>query len=81
MTEKEKVGIALRNLRTNNTDLSVSEVATKMGKQKVWLSQIETWKRNIYFDDAKELCKIYGVKVSELGEEIDRLGGDDKWHL
>ena len=42
MTEKEKVGIALRNLRTNNTDLSVSEVATKMGKQKVWLSQIET---------------------------------------
>ena len=78
MTEKEKVGIALRNLRTNNTDLGVSEVARKMNKSKVWLSQIETGKRNIYFDDAKTLCKIYGVKVSELGEEIDRLGGDDK---
>ena len=49
-----------------------------MNKSKVWLSQIETGKRNIYFDDAKTLCKIYGVKVSELGEEIDRLGGDDK---
>ena len=78
MTEKEKVGIALRNLRTNNTDLGVSEVARKMNKSKVWLSQIETGKRNSYFDDAKALCKIYGVKVSELGEEIDRLGGDDK---
>ena len=78
MTEKEKVGIALRNLRTSNTDLGVSEVARKMNKSKVWLSQIETGKRNIYFDDAKALCKIYGVKVSELGEEIDRLGGDDK---
>ena len=49
-----------------------------MNKSKVWLSQIETGKRNSYFDDAKALCKIYGVKVSELGEEIDRLGGDDK---
>ena len=78
MTEKEKVGIALRNLRTNNTDLGVSEVARKMNKSKVWLSQIETGKQNIYFEDAKALCKIYGVKVSELGEEIDRLGGDDK---
>ena len=78
MTEKEKVGIALRNLRTNNAGLGVSEVARKMNKAKVWLSQIETGKRNIYFEDAKELCKIYGIKISELGEEIDRLGGDDK---
>lgn len=78
MTEKEKVGIALRNLRTSNTDLGVSEVARKMNKSKVWLSQIETGKLNIYFDDAKELCKIYGIKISELGDEIDRLGRDDK---
>lgn len=78
MTEKEKVGIALRNLRTSNTDLGVSEVARKMNKSKDWLSQIETGKRNIYFDDAKALCKIYGIKVSELGEEIDRLGRHDK---
>lgn len=34
MTEKEKVGIALRNLRTSNTDLGVSEVARKMNKSK-----------------------------------------------
>lgn len=51
MTEKEKVGIALRNLRTNNTDLNVSEVATKMGKQKVWLSELETGKKNVFFKD------------------------------
>ena len=44
-----------------------------MNKSKVWLSQIETGKRNIYFDDAKEFCKIYGIKISELGEGIDRI--------
>lgn len=47
MTEKEKVGIALRNLRTSNTDLGISEVVRKMNKSKVWLSQIETAKRKI----------------------------------
>lgn len=71
MTEKEKVGIALRNLRTNNTNLGVSEVARKMNESKVWLSQIETAKRNIYFMDVLKLCKIYKVNVSELEEIIN----------
>lgn len=71
MTEKEKVGIALRNLRTSNTDLGVSEVARKMNKSKDWLSQIETAKRNIYFMDVLKLCKLYKVNVSELEEIIN----------
>lgn len=33
MTEKEKVGIALRNLRTSNTDLGVSEETYNTMKQ------------------------------------------------
>lgn len=71
MAEKEKVGIALRNLRTSNTDLGVSEVARKMNKSKDWLSQIETAKRNIYFMDVLKLCKLYKVNVSELEEIIN----------
>lgn len=71
MTKKEKVGIALRNLRTNNTNLGVSEVARKMNESKVWLSQIETAKRNIHFMDVLKLCKIYKVNVSELEEIIN----------
>lgn len=73
MTEKEKVGIALRNLRTSNTDLGVSEVAIKMNKSKAWLSQIETGKRNIYFDDAKKLCSIYDCSLSDISDMIDKL--------
>lgn len=73
MTEKEKVGIALRNLRTNNTDLSVSEVATKMGKQKVWLSELETGKKNVFFKDVLALCKIYNCEISKVIEEIEKL--------
>lgn len=73
MTEKEKVGIALRNLRTSNTDLGVSEVARKMNKSKDWLSQIETGKRKTYFDDAKKLCSIYGCSLSDISDMIDKL--------
>lgn len=65
-------GKSLRYFR-QKANLTQEQVATKMGKQKVWLSQIETGKRNIYFDDAKELCNIYGIKISELGDEIDRI--------
>lgn len=73
MTDKSKVGMALRNIRTKNTDFSVTEVARKVGKSKVWLSQIETGKRKIYFDDVQELCDIYGIDMSSLGDEIKKL--------
>ena len=73
MTEKEKVGISLRNLRTSNTDLGVSEVARKMNKSKDWLSQIETGKRKTYFDDVQELCSIYGCSLSDISDMIDKL--------
>lgn len=77
MTELEKQGKALRNIRKSKTSFNIEQVASKLGRTKVWLSEIERGKKNIYFSDAKALCKIYGIKVSELGEEIDRLGGNN----
>lgn len=73
MTDKEKIGKVLRDIRISRTGYTIEEVASKFGKSKVWLSQIETRSRNIYFEDAKKLCKIYNCTLTEISEMIDKL--------
>lgn len=49
MTDKEKIGKAFREMRMSRTDYTVEEASSRLNKSKVWLSQIETGKKNIYF--------------------------------
>ncbi len=67
-----KQGQALRILR-KQANLTINVVVQKMGKSKVWLSEIENGKKNIYFDDALKLCKIYDVSIDELSKLIHNL--------
>lgn len=73
MTEKEKIGKAFREIRISRTDYTVEVASSRLNKSKVWLSQIETGKKNIYFEDAKKLCSVYGCSLSDVSEMIDKM--------
>nr|DAW62006.1 MAG TPA: helix-turn-helix domain protein [Caudoviricetes sp.] len=73
MTDKEKIGKAFRDMRTSRTDYTVEEASSRLNKSKVWLSQIETGKKNIYFEDAKKLCSIYGCSLSDVSDIMDKM--------
>lgn len=73
MTDKEKIGKAFREIRISRTDYTVEEASSRLNKSKVWLSQIETGKKNIYFEDAKKLCYVYGCSLSDVSEMIDKM--------
>lgn len=73
MTEQEKIGKALRYLRKSNTNYNVQEVVDKIGKSKVWLSELETGKKNVFFKDVLALCKIYNCEISKVIEEMEKL--------
>lgn len=73
MTDKEKIGKAFREIRISRTDYTVEEAFSRLNKSKVWLSQIETGKKNIYFEDAKKLCSVYGCSLSDISEMIDKM--------
>lgn len=70
MTELEKQGTALREMR-KRSNLTLEETVKHFGRSKVWLSEIETGKKNIYFGDVKKLCRIYGCSVDDLVHLID----------
>lgn len=70
MNKFEYQGKALRELR-NKAGLTMLEVASKQGKTKSWLSEIENGRKNVYFEDAKWLCKLYGVTLQDLSDLID----------
>ena len=38
----------------------------------MWLSDIENGKKNIFFKDAKALCRIYGRTLDELSDLVDK---------
>lgn len=63
-------GMALRDFRKEN-NLTIKEVAERMGHASMWLSDIEHGKKNIFFKDAKALCHIYGHTLDELSSLID----------
>mgnify|MGYP003375374676 CR=1 FL=1 len=66
-------GMALREIRESKTNYNISEVASILGKTRVWLSEIETGKKDIFFKDAKALCKIYGCSLDDLSSKIEKL--------
>ena len=70
MTELEKQGMALKEMR-KRSNMTLEETVKHFGRSKVWLSEIENGMKNIYFGDAKKLCRIYGCSVDDLVHLID----------
>lgn len=64
-------GLALKELR-NKANYTMLEVAERRGKTKSWLSEIENGRKNVYFEDAKWLCNLYGVSLQYLADLIDQ---------
>ena len=50
------------------------EVAERRGKTKSWLSEIENGRKNVYFEDAKWLCNLYGVSLQHLADLRNQAG-------
>lgn len=71
MRDFKSQGLALRELRKENK-LTILEVTNKLNHCPMWLSDIETGKKNIYFKDAKELCKLYGCSLNDFSKLIDK---------
>ena len=67
----ESQGQVLKELR-NKANYTMLEVAERMGKTKSWLSEIENGRKNVYFEDAKWLCNLYGVSLQYLADLIDQ---------
>lgn len=67
----EYQGQALKELR-NKDNYTMLEVAERRGKTKSWLSEIENGRKNVYFEDAKWLCNLYGVSLQYLADLIDQ---------
>ena len=66
------VGRNVREIR-KNLNLTQEEFAEKLNINAQFLSQIETGKKNIYFEDAKKLCSVYGCSLSDVSEMIDKM--------
>lgn len=71
MNKFEYQGQALKELR-NKANYTMLEVAERRGKTKSWLSEIENGRKNVYFEDAKWLCNLYGVSLQYLADLIDQ---------
>lgn len=71
MNKFEYQGKALKELR-NEANYTMLEVAERRGKTKSWLSEIENGRKNVYFEDAKWLCNLYGVSLQQLADLIDQ---------
>ena len=67
----EYQGQALKKL-INKANYTMLEVAERRGKTKSWLSEIENGRKNVYFEDAKWLCNLYGVSLQYLADLIDQ---------
>ena len=71
MNKFEYQGKALKELR-NKANYTMLEVAERRGKTTSWLSEIENGRKNVYFEDAKWLCNLYGVSLQHLADLIDQ---------
>ena len=67
----EYQGQALKEL-INKANYTMLEVAERRGKTKSWLSEIENGRKNVYFEDTKWLCNLYGVSLQYLADLIDQ---------
>ena len=71
MSKFKYQGLALKQFR-KECGFTNQEVVDRVCKSPMWLSDIENGKRNIFFKDAKALCRIYGRTLNELSELIDK---------
>lgn len=63
-------GMAFRKFR-KETPYSIRDVAKRMDKSPIWLSEIELGKKNVLLPDARKLCSIYNHTLDELCKWID----------
>lgn len=70
MTNKKAVGRAIRELRLK-ADKTLQEASAVCGHEKQWLSNVESGRRRLTFDDAKALTNFYGFTVNDLAELSD----------
>lgn len=66
-------GLALKQIRQDKTSFTITSASAEIGRSRVWLSEIELGKKDIYFSDVKKLCKLYGVSLDYLNDLIDTL--------
>lgn len=64
-------GLALKQFR-KECGFTNQEVVDRVGKSPMWLSDIENGRKNVYFEDAKWLCNLYGVSLQHLVDLIDQ---------
>lgn len=71
MTNNKTVGAAIRELR-KRSGKTVNDSAQRCGHTRSWLSDIESGRRALDFNDAKDLCTFYGFTLQDLSEACDR---------
>lgn len=64
------LGENLRQLRKNNTNLTMADAAQKLGKSRTWLNDIERGRNNIYFTDLIKLVNLYGGDPNQFIDEM-----------
>lgn len=72
MTENEKIGFCLRNLR-KRASLNQTQASERLGHNKQWLCEIEKGRSRPFFEDVKLLVRLYDSSLSELVRMIDEL--------
>ena len=68
---KDKVaGAAIRYLR-KKAGRTLKESAEHCNHTSSWLSDIESGRRALDFNDARDLCKFYNCTLSDLSDTFD----------
>ena len=72
MPDKDKIaGSAIRELR-KKAGKTLRESAEKCGHTTSWLSDIESGRRSLDFNDARDLCVFYGFTLADLSDAYDK---------
>lgn len=71
MTNNRTVGAAIRELRMQ-AGKTIQESAQRCGHTRSWLSDIESGRRALDFNDARDLCMFYSFTLQDLSEACNR---------
>lgn len=73
MTEEnflKKLGLRIKELRTNNTGLSQEKFALLIDMDRTYLASVEAGNRNISVNNIKKIASGLNVTLSQLFEDL-----------
>jgi transcriptional regulator with XRE-family HTH domain len=76
MNDNKVTGIAIKTLR-KKANRTLRESAEQCGHTTSWLSDIESGRRALDFNDARVLCKYYGFTLTDLSDTFDIINNID----